>query len=158
MVQASKFSIHDISRLRSTKKGEYYRLNMPFELGVDFGCRLFAQSKTQTKVFLILEKGKYAYLRALSDLSGVDIKSHGNKPEELVRQVRNWFVENELNTAVSAATIWEDFNEFMADFYQKRALEGFSAQDLQMMPVPEYVNFVRSWLSLEKKAFRETAS
>ena len=130
---------------------------MPFELGVDFGCRLFAQNEIQTKVFLILEKEKYAYLRALSDLSGVDIKSHSNKPEELVRQVRNWFVENELNTAASAATIWEDFNEFMADFYQKRALEGFSAQDLQMMPVPEYANFVKTWLC-EKKACREAAN
>lgn len=39
LITESKFSIHDLSRLQSLKEGEFYRLNMPFELGIDFGCR-----------------------------------------------------------------------------------------------------------------------
>jgi len=31
LISESKFSIHDISRLKAVKKLEYYRLNMPFE-------------------------------------------------------------------------------------------------------------------------------
>ena len=35
LIGSSKYSIHDISRLQSTNKDEYYRLNMSFELGID---------------------------------------------------------------------------------------------------------------------------
>jgi len=41
LVQQSKFAIHDLSRLQASKGGELFRLNMPFELGIDIGCRLF---------------------------------------------------------------------------------------------------------------------
>jgi len=33
LIKSSKYSIHDLSRLKAAKKGEFYRLNMPFELG-----------------------------------------------------------------------------------------------------------------------------
>src|ERR1700694_3352516 len=39
LILKSKFSIHDLSRIRSAKPGEFFRLNMPFELGIDYGCR-----------------------------------------------------------------------------------------------------------------------
>ncbi len=83
-------------------------------------------------------------------MSGSDIKSHGNEPEEMVRQIRNWFIENEIQHADSATKIWEAFNEFMADFYQKRKDEGFESKDLEMMPIPEYKRFISSWLSNNK--------
>ena len=147
LIKASKFSIHDISRLKLRNKNELSRLNLSFELGIDFGCRLFNVGNTHNKIFLILEKEKYLFRSALSDISGVDIKSHDNNPEELIRQIRNWFVENELKTAKSASTIWDDFNQFMADFFQQRKNEGFSDRDLQMMPIPEFVDFVEKWLN-----------
>ena len=31
MIQEMKYAIHDISRLKARKRGEYYRLNMPFD-------------------------------------------------------------------------------------------------------------------------------
>ena len=96
---------------------------------------------------MIFEQKPYALHRALSNLSGVDVKAHGRKPEKVVREVRNWFVTNELGTAASPSTIWDHFNEFMTDFYQKREKEGFTDEDLQMMPIPEYVKFIREWLS-----------
>ena len=39
LIRDSKYSIHDLSRMESTQAGELYRMNMPFELGIDFGCR-----------------------------------------------------------------------------------------------------------------------
>ena len=147
LIMASKFSIHDLSRTRARRRGEFYRLNMPFELGIDIGCRLFKEGETRNKISLILESRPYEYQKALSDLSGVDVEAHRNEPEKVVRQVRNWFVTNDLRTAVSPAKIWEDFNEFMADFYQKREKEGFKNEDLQMMPIPEYINFINDWLA-----------
>ena len=45
LIEASKFSIHDLSRIKSSEKSEYFRLNMPFELGVDIGCKIFKDGK-----------------------------------------------------------------------------------------------------------------
>ena len=39
LILASRYSIHDLSRIRSTKSKEYFRLNMPFEFGMDHGIR-----------------------------------------------------------------------------------------------------------------------
>ena len=84
-------------------------------------------------------------------MSGSDIKNHNNEPEELIRQIRNWFVENEIAHADSGTKIWENFNEFMADFYQKRLGEGFKDMDLETMPDPEYIRFTKEWLEEKSK-------
>ncbi|MCK4816652.1 hypothetical protein KA005_12855 [bacterium] len=147
LIEQSRISIHDLSRIRSAKKKEYYRLNMPFELGIDIGCRRYkGDDQANQKKCLILEKEKHRYQKALSDMSGSDIKSHNNEPEEIVRQTRIWFVENENPRADNATKIWESFNEFMADFYQKRKEEGYKDKDLEMMPIPEYILFIKDWL------------
>lgn len=147
LIEQSKISIHDLSRIRSVKKNEFYRLNMPFELGVDFGCRLFKSGQAKQKKCLILGKERYKYQKALSDISGSDIKSHNDNAEKLILQVRNWFVENEINHADSPTKIWEFFNEFMADFYQKRKKEGFKKKDLECLPIREYIQFIKDWLT-----------
>lgn len=146
LIEASKFSIHDLSRIKSSKKSEYFRLNMPFELGVDIGCKIFKDGKAKDKKCLILEKEKYGYQKALSDLSNSDIKSHNNEPEEAIRQIRDWFVVNELESADSGTIIWDSFNKFMADFYLKREKEGFQEKDIQRMPIPEFIRFINEWI------------
>ena len=119
---------------------------MPFELGLDIGCRVFSCDVRSQKRCLILETQQYEYQKALSDLANSDIKRHQDEPEEVIRQVRNWFVEVGIEGLPSGTVIWDEFNEFMADFYQERKAEGFMHKDLQMMPVPEYVRFIEDWL------------
>ena len=120
---------------------------MAFELGIDFGCRLFAGGEAKLKRLLVLEKERFRYQKALSDLSGSDIKNHNDEPEELVREVRNWFVQATSLRPTSGTKIWEDFNEFMADFRQKREEQGYRGKDLQTMPTQEYVDFIKEWLA-----------
>lgn len=147
LIRESRYSIHDLSRLQAGEKGEFYRLNMPFELGIEYGCRVFGSSPLGQKRCLILGKDPFEYIRALSDIAGIDVKHHGNDPAQLVQQVRNWFVETVgLKGVRSGTVLWYEFTEFMADFYQKREAEGFARQDLEMMPVPEYIDFVREWV------------
>jgi hypothetical protein len=151
LIQQSKYSIHDLSRLQSRKKNEFYRLNMPFELGIEYGCRYFSQDRLGEKRCLILEKKRYDFMKALSDLSGVDIKSHGDDPFGVVREVRNWFVETVgLRSIESPTTIWYRFNRFTYDFYAKRKQEGFSEEDLNKMPVPELIDFIRQWVRTDQ--------
>jgi len=127
-------------------------MNMPFELGIEYGGRTFSKGRLAKKKCLILEKAQFDYMKALSDLSGVDIKSHGNEPVGVVRAVRNWFVETVgLQEVASATAIWSRFNDFMLDFYNRRAAEGFSDDDLSFMPVPEFIGFIRQWLRNEQK-------
>jgi len=147
LIKISKYSIHDLSRIRSSEPNEFYRLNMPFELGVEYGCRQFSTGYLREKRCLILEKDRFNYMKALSDLSGVDIKSHEDEPLGVVREVRNWFVETVgLRRVKSPQIIFYEFTDFMSDFYSKRNVEGFSDEDLSSMPVPEFVGFIRDWI------------
>lgn len=147
LINKSKFSIHDLSRLKAKEKNEFYRLNMPFELGIEYGCRHFASDHLSGKKCLILEKEKHDFKKALSDLSGVDIKSHGNDPPKAVIAVRNWFVDTVGLIRVDSPTvIWYKFTAFADDFYTRRKDEGFTDEDLNMMPVTEYIDFIKEWI------------
>lgn len=148
LIRDSQYSIHDLSRLQSRRKNEFYRMNMPFELGIEYGCRQFGLDHFKNKRCLILEKSRYDYAKALSDLAGVDIKSHQNKPQGLVLAVRDWFFETVgLKNIDSRSVIWYKFTDFTTAFYEKRKSQGFSDEDIEEMSVPEYVYFIREWLS-----------
>ena len=83
LIESSKYSIHDLSRIKSSKKNEFSRHNMPFELGIDYGSRKFAGKHFDEKKFLVIAKERFDYMKALSDLSGVDIKTHNEDIEDL---------------------------------------------------------------------------
>ena len=126
---------------------------MPFELGIDYGSRRFASNYLKGKKYLILEKGAFDYRKALSDISGVDIKNHDNKPAKMVQAIRNWFVETVgLSNIAAPGVIWYKFNDFASDFYTRRQGEGFSDEDLNMMPVREYIDFIKSWLQTDSSS------
>lgn len=147
LIEESKFGIHDLSRLKAKKKGEYYRLNMPFELGLDIGCRIYNESHFLEKCHLIIESKPYRYQKAISDLSNSDIKFHKNDPIKLVRQIRNWFSENGITNVPSATVIWYKFNDFMKDFDDQRITNGFSDEDIYEMPIKEYIVEMQKWVS-----------
>lgn len=55
---------------KSAVEGEYARLNMAFELGLDHGCARFGGGQMSGKTILILEETRYDYQKGLSDISG----------------------------------------------------------------------------------------
>lgn len=147
LIEISKYSIHDLSRLQSKKKKEFYRLNMPFELGIDYGCRKFAANHHKNKKFLILEKSRYDYAKALSDLSGVNIKNHEDDPIKMIRITKNWlagFVKEKSTDA--PAVVWKKFNLFMQNFAEERMAQGFSKDDVYEMPTSEFTGYIKQWL------------
>jgi hypothetical protein len=147
LIRECRYSIHDLSRLRASQAGEFSRMNMPFELGIEYGCRVFGAPSLKLKTCLVLEKDQHEFQKAISDLSGIDIKRHDNDPSEVVRAVRNWFVETAgLRGVHSASRIWYRFTDFASDFYDTRVADGYTDEDLTMMPIPEYVDFIRRWV------------
>lgn len=150
LIESSRYGIHDLSRLKATKKGEYFRLNMPFELGIDVGCKLFKEGKWSSKKCLILEAEHYRYQAALSDLSNSDILVHGNEPKEIITQVRNWLNSEAGINCNGPSAIWGAFIDFMADNYDQLKARGFSDNDIEKLPVNELLINMKIWL--EKNA------
>lgn len=146
LIQQSKYAIHDLSRIRARRKGEYFRLNMPFELGVDVGCRLFKGGQHENKVCLILVGERYKYQAAISDLSNSDVANHQNKPEDVVVEVRNWLSSTGSLGADGPTRIWDAFNVFMGDNYDALTERGFSAQDIERLPVQELMERMEQWI------------
>ncbi|MBL8577107.1 MAG: hypothetical protein JNK47_07765 [Mesorhizobium sp.] len=146
LIEASKYSIHDLSRCQAKKKGENYRLNMPFELGMDYGCRQYFGQGRESKKLLILEEKLFRYQAAISDLAGCDIKTHAADFQKAVRQVRNWLV-SEANIAADGATriigAYADFQEW---YYEKQLAAGFSEDDIQDYPTSELLAEMKAWM------------
>lgn len=146
LIADSKYSIHDLSRSEAARAGEPYRLNMPFELGVDYGCRLFGRPKQREKVTLILEAKVHASKVAISDLAGVDIQCHQGDPYRVFRVVRNWLKSVSLPMAVGPAHIESAFTEFMTFDYEALTEQGFSQADIDELPIGELIQRIREWL------------
>lgn len=139
----SEYSIHDLSRIKSSSAVEYFRLNMPFELGIDLGCKLYHHNKKyRSKKFLILEGEKHSVQKALSDVSFGDCKCHYSKAEEIVHQVRNWFVECGLKNLIPGSKIWDDYNMFNSNLYPRKKKKGYSKRDIDRLPIPEFIQFM----------------
>ncbi len=147
IIQESKFSIHDLSRIKSSKKGEYYRLNMPLEIGLDLGCKQFHYDpKFREKKSLILEGERHSIHKALSDLSGSDVKCHFNDAEKMVEAVRSWVVEVGHTNVPGPNAIWDDYNFFNADLYVHFRSRGFKDAQVNALPIPEFLEFLNTWL------------
>jgi hypothetical protein len=146
LIRDSKFSIHDLSRSEATAAGELYRLNMPFELGIDFGCRLFGKPRHREKRALVLEAKPHRYKASISDLAGADIECHEDQPYKVIGAVRNWLKNVCLDQAVGAALISSAFTDFMAENFDALTLLGFSPQDIEGLPVAELMERMEAWV------------
>lgn len=146
LIRESKFGIHDLSRCEASKPGELYRLNMPFELGLDFGCRQFGRGRHREKKTLVLEAQPYRYKAALSDLAGADIEAHANEPYRIIGVVRNWLKSVGVTTAPGPAQIAGAFSDFMAANYDALIRKGFSPADIEALPVFELIQDMENWI------------
>lgn len=149
LINQSLYAIHDLSRNKASKKGEIYRLNMPFELGLDVGCQRFSHGALRDKKCLILDAESYQYQVAISDIAGSDIASHGNEPRELVVLVRNWLSSEAGLNAGGPAGIWNSFNAFTDATHAELRNGGFLRRDIEKLPTSELVARMREWCARE---------
>lgn len=146
LISESKFAIHDLSRLQAKRAGEYFRLNMPFELGIDIACRRFKKGKWSQKKCLILETKKYRFQAAISDIANSDIEIHGNKPAKVVTVVRNWLSDQaQLKAAPGPSKMLGRFWDFMADNHVQLISQGYSKADIAKLPINELMKCIREW-------------
>ena len=151
LILNSKYSIHDISRSEALQGRDLPRFNMPFEMGLDLGCQSFGKSKLNFKKSLVLEKTKYHYQKVISDIAGQDIESHNDNPEELIRKVRNWFAAVLNSHQPSPTLIWDSYNDFLDRMSEQLKAEAFSKDDIESLPVSNFVILAKQWIGLHRK-------
>jgi len=149
LLETALYSVHDLSRLQATKSGEFYRLNMPFELGLDYGCKLY-RSGLENKKFLILEEKPYRYHAAISDLAGCDIQSHAGDFQKAVRKLRNWLVSEAGAPVTGAARILGAYADFQEWYYERQLEAGFSEDDIKDYQTRELLGAMTDWVVLGK--------
>lgn len=151
LIKTSKYSIHDISRKKTLKQGDIARFNMPYEMGLDIGCQKFGTGKLKEKKCLIFDSNPHEYDISCSDISGQDIKAHNNDPETLIVKVREWFVRLLNRRLQSAASIWENYTEFVTDMNEQLALEGFSPKEIASLSHSEFIILASNWIKESRK-------
>ncbi|MBK5260957.1 MAG: hypothetical protein JJE17_00100 [Peptostreptococcaceae bacterium] len=149
LIGQSRISIHDLSYVKSEKEGEFSRMNMPFEFGLDFGCKKYAsESVLKSKKFLVLGGDKYDYMKALSDISGIDIYYHQNDQTILVKNIRHWFVINEdLDNTPTPHDIWMRLMDFNSEYTSCLNAGGYSDEEIYEIPVNERIKAMKKFIA-----------
>lgn len=148
LIKASKYSIHDLSRSSAKAAGEKQRMNMPFELGLDFGCMQYGGRRFSDKRILVMEESKHDYDIAISDLSGSDIATHNGDYVVAIRKVRNWLVTQGFDANLAASRIVADYEDFQEWYYEKREELGFSEDDILDYSTIELLAAMNEWQNL----------
>jgi len=150
LIESSKYSIHDLSRCQAKRKGEMFRLNMPFELGIDWGCRQYFGNGRQAKKFLILEEKPYRFQAALSDISGCDIETHGAQFDKAMIKVRNWLRQQTAVEAVGPQKMLGEYVSFQEWEYERKLAMGYSEDDIREYPTFERLESMKEWVRIGK--------
>lgn len=146
LIENSRYSIHDLSRMEPMVDSDLPRFNMPFECGIDFGMKLSNPAEFANKRFLILEKEQYRYQKVISDISGNDIKAHKNNPEQIIKVVRDWFKPNNPNIP-RHKEIWLAYNEFEFDYEEILNAEGYDPKDINSLTFSDIIEYMKTWIN-----------
>jgi hypothetical protein len=146
MIGACDWAIHDLSRIE-VDPGGVPRFNMPMELGLHLGARLFGAGRHRRKRALIIDTERHRYDAALSDISGQDIESHNNDPDQAIRCVRNWLSEHRPHDAPplpGAGAMQADYRLFQP---QVGALLEPRRLDPDDLTHSDFLFAVRDWIA-----------
>lgn len=147
LIKSCRWGIHDISRTDLNVRG-LPRFNMPFELGLFLGAKLFGSPRQRRKSSLVLDRDSYRYQEYLSDIAGQDITAHGNDPARAIKAVRDWLVVSKAGEQRLAgpAAISGRYDRFAQE------LPGICIDakvNLDELTFVEYSDIVVTWLRSE---------
>lgn len=143
IISDCRYGIHDISR---TEPGAYGlpRFNMPLELGVFLGAKVFGGYPHAGKVCLIMDRLPYRYQRFISDIAGQDVVAHKGRPTLVIREVRDWLRTTSRRSAIpSGAAIARRFDRFHR---QLPEICREASLDIEHLPFVDYTHVVLEWL------------
>ncbi len=144
IIKECRFGIHDLSRTESDPITQLPRFNMPFELGLDFAHRYTSKGPHRTKRLLILDREIFRYQSFISDLAGIDIKAHMNRPDRLIQLINDWLRnQSEIFGIPGAAAIIKLFNKFEIQLPKFATHRGHDPKELSFTVLTQIIG---EWL------------
>lgn len=144
ILEESRWSIHDISRVEVSPENPLPRFNMPFECGLALGLQRFGRKRDRD--FLILAGEPYQDKRTLSDLSGQDGAYHHNDPGEAVDAVRSFLASKSPSRVRGGAAIRGRLARFQAELpHLASGLEIGESEVLSLDYIADWLGLMTSW-------------
>jgi hypothetical protein len=115
LIENCKYSIHDICRTEVDPNHGLPRFNVPFELGLDLGCKRYGKPLHEDKTALILDIDRHRYRTFISDIAGLDVEAHNGNVPSIITVVRNWLGQASETIRVkppSGTTIYARYQAF----------------------------------------------
>lgn len=151
LIKECRFGIHDISRIELDGTNHLPRFNMPFELGLDIGCKAMCpeESVHTQKEHLILCKEDFQFQKYLSDMAGYDAIAHDDDPLKAITAVRDWLRRLGEDHIHGADAIYKSYGRFQTQL-------PLICKRLKIVPekaIPtDFVFIVKEWLDEHKPA------
>jgi hypothetical protein len=157
LIRGCRLAIHDLSRVELSgssprtagARALLPRFNMPYELGLDVGCRYYGTGRVKRKKLLVLDARRHRYHRFISDASGQDILCHGNSPPRLIARVREYLRVNVSRLDVPGELFimrsFQGFGEKLPEFCR---LRGLNRKNLLYV---DYVKMAKDWVEADRK-------
>lgn len=138
------FGIHDISRVELDLINDLPRFNMPLELGIFLGAKRYGNEEQQKKKLLIHDKEKYRYQKFISDLAGMDVKSHNNDNIKIISNIHAVLTTNTRRTTIpTKKRVLKSFEQFTKALPSLTHHDGLDHADLLFA---EMENLVIAWV------------
>lgn len=112
LIAATRFSLHDLSRVELDADSSLPRFNMPIELGIALGMKHLGRARLRDHHLLVLDSEPYRYQRFASDLAGVDIAAHGSEAPRAVAAVRDFLGPHAERPLPSASVMIDAYDSF----------------------------------------------
>jgi len=145
MISECKYAIHDISYAGVDPISQLARFNMPYELGLFVGCKIFGSKEQTHKSCRILEKEPNSYDKYLSDIGGQDIRAHHNNPEEAAKHVRDFLAaKTKRITIPSPSIVWKGYCKYQKALPRMASKLGLKAEELTPR---ETIELIYTWVS-----------
>jgi hypothetical protein len=141
VISGCRFAIHDLSSAGSQPRG----LNLAFELGIFQALQRFGPRLSGRRESLVLIDAKFALNKTLSDIAGMDIRSHEGDPRKLIMVVWDWFrAASGLPDIPSSTSIVKRYAEFATQLPILKKRIGIGRDSL--FHFPDLILVTAEWL------------
>lgn len=147
MIEECRFGIHDLSRTEVDRRTGFPRFNMPLELGIFLAAKHFRRGEQDKKVCLIFERRLHSYEAYVSDIKGMDIATHRNNPETMIRRIRDWLANNSRRQALPGGhAVCQDYGRYCRWLPRQCRQKQLRSADLTFN---DYANLVYEWIETQ---------
>ena len=131
VIAQCRYGVHDISRTEADGDPPLPRFNMPLELGLFLGARLYGGREQKGKRCIVFDRERYRYQRYMSDIAGQDIHSHDGSERRLIEELAAWLRDQSRDRSVPGGrAIITEYEAFKAELPAICSARGLEVDEL----------------------------